>query len=200
MNEDRYEVEFMAGDRIFKQGSAANNILSLTAGKVKLYFEGISNQNLTYKIARIWELLGGPGLFIDKRHHCSARALEDARVCFINLEKFKEILCQNKEFSNLFWKQMNQDTVHLSNRFLITVQKHMYGRMADSLIYLSEVFNDSDKGIMIGNNDLAELSGMTRDSAVRVLKRFSSDKILEINDKHLSIVNYDKLEELSLHG
>ncbi len=200
LNSDRYEVEFSAGDSIFKQGSAVNNILSLTSGKVKLYLEGIAQQSLIFKISRQWDLLGGPGLFIDNRHHCSARAIEDARICFINHTKFREILCQNKEFSNLFWKQMNQDIVHLSNRFLSNSQKHMHGRMADSLIYLSEVFHDSDNGILIGKKDIAELSGMTRDSAVRVLKRFSTDKILEVENNFVKIINYSKLEELSRVG
>ena len=201
INIDRYEVEYRSGDYIFKQGSAANNILSLTKGKVKLYLEGINGQNLAFKIAKQWELLGGPGLFIDNRHHYSAKAIDDITICFVNLARFKEAARTNIEFGTLFWKQVNQETVHLYNRFLSNTQKQMHGRLADSLLYLSsEVFNESNSEITLGKQDLAELSGMTRDSVVRVLKRFIADNIIELNEKHIQIKDNHKLEELSRHG
>ncbi len=201
INIDRYEVEYGSGDYIFKQGSAANNILSLTQGKVKLYLEGINGQNLTFKIAKQWELLGGPGLFIDNRHHYSAKAIEDVTICFVNLTRFKEAIRTNFEFGKLFWKQVSLETVHLYNRFLSNTQKQMHGRLADSLLYLSsEVFNESNSEITFSKQDLAELSGMTRDSVVRVLKRFTADNIIELNKKHIQIKDTQKLEEVSRHG
>jgi CRP/FNR family transcriptional regulator len=198
---DRYNVEFRTGDTIFKQGSAANNILSLNKGKVKLYLEDIDGQNLTFKIAKQWELLGGPGLFIDNRHHYSARAIENSTVCFVNLARFKQIICSNIEFGKLFWKQVSLETVHLYNRFLSSTQRHMHGKIADALLYLSsEVYNEANTEITIGKQDLAELSGMTRDRVVRVLKRFTADKLIETNEKQIKIMNNDKLEELSRLG
>jgi len=198
---DRYDVDYRAGDSIFKQGAAANNVLSLNKGKAKLYLEGIEGQNLTFKIAKQWELLGGPGLFIDNRHHYSARAIENSTVCFVNLARFKQIICSNIEFRKLFWKQVSLETVHLYNRFMSYTQKHMHGRMADAILYLSsEVYNESNTEITIGKQDLAELSGMTRDSVVRVLKRFTADKLIETNEKQIKIMNIDKLEELSRLG
>ncbi|MDX2442968.1 MAG: Crp/Fnr family transcriptional regulator [Bacteroidales bacterium] len=201
LNQDRYEVEYKAGDIIFKQGSAANNILSLTRGKVKLYLEGVNGNKLTFKIAKRWELLGGPGLFIDNRHHYTARALENVTVCFINLERFKAVIRTNVAFGDLFWKQVNLETVHLYSRFLSNAQKQMHGRLADALLYLSsEVFTGENCEIIIGKQDIAELSGMTRDNVVRVLKRFVADDIIEILDKEIKIINRDKLLELSRLG
>lgn len=201
LNQDRYEVEYKAGDIIFKQGSAANNILSLTRGKVKLYLEGVNGHKLTFKIAKRWELLGGPGLFIDNRHHHTARAIEDVTICFINLDRFKEVVRTNVKFGNLFWKQVNLETVHLYNRFLSNTQKQMHGRLADALLYLSsEVFTGENCEIIIAKQDIAELSGMTRDNAVRVLKRFVTDAIIEFKGKEIIILKSKKLEELSRLG
>lgn len=201
INIDRYEVDYKSGDYVFKQGSAANNILSLTRGKVKLYLEGINGQNLAFKIAKQWELLGGPGLFIDNRHHYSARAIEDVTICFINLDRFKEAIRTNIEFGELFWKQVNLEMVHLYNRYLSNSQKQMNGRLADVILYLSsEVFSGINCDIKIGKQDLAELSGLTRDSVVRVLKRFCTDQIIQMNDNHIEILNASKLEEISRLG
>ena len=201
LNTDRYEVEYKAGDSIFKQGSAANNILSLTKGKVKLYLEGLNDQNLIFKVSKPWELLGGPGLFIDNRHHCSARAIEPSTVCFINLDRFKEVICSNPEFGKLFMREQSENTVHLYHRFLSNSQKHMNGRLADALLYLaSEIYIEPITAIFLSTHDLAELSGMTRDSVVRVLKNFTSENLIDIQDKGIVILNKEKLEELSRLG
>ena len=77
----------------------------------------------------------------------------------------------------------------------------MHGRLADVLLYLSsEVFEGINCDIEIKKQDLAELSGMTRDSVVRVLKRFCTDQIIQMNDNHIEIVNASKLEEISRLG
>ena len=107
LNADRFEVNLKEGDYIFKQGTAASHILSLAKGRVKLFFEGNNQRQFAFKIACQWELLGGPGLFVDKRYHYSASSLEDSMVCYINLESFKALLCENKEFGEAFWKQQN---------------------------------------------------------------------------------------------
>ena len=201
LNTDRYEVEYKVGDSIFKQGSAANNILSLTKGKVKLYLEGLNDQDLIFKISKPWELLGGPGLFIDNRHHSSAMAIETSTICFINLERFKEVICSNPEFGKLFMREQNENTVHLYQRFLSNSQKHMNGRLADALLYLaSEIYIEPISEILLSKHDLAELSGMTRDSVVRVLKSFSAEGLIDIQDKVIVILNKEKLEELSRLG
>ncbi|RLD33736.1 MAG: transcriptional regulator, partial [Bacteroidetes bacterium] len=46
----------------------------------------------------------------------------------------------------------------------------------------------------------AELSGMTRDSVVRVLRNFTSENLIDIQDKGIVILNKEKLEELSRLG
>ena len=128
LNSDRYEVTLKAGDYIFRQGTAATHILSLARGRAKLFFEGDRQQKIAFKIACQWDLLGGPGLFVDKRYHYSAMAIEEVMVCYINLETFKELLCSNKGFGKSFWEQRNMETIHFYNRFKSIQHKQMHGK------------------------------------------------------------------------
>ena len=45
--------------------------------------------------------------------------------------------------------------------------------------------------------ELAELSSMSMENAVRILSEFKSDKIIEIKGKKIKILQYDILKKLS---
>ena len=80
-------------------------------------------------------------------------------------------------------------------------QKQMHGRIADVLLYLSkEVFNSSDFELSLSRQDIGELSGMTKDSAIRILKEFENEHIIRLEGKKVSISNNLVLEEISMKG
>ena len=80
-------------------------------------------------------------------------------------------------------------------------QKQMNGRMADAIIYLSEiVFNSSSFDMVISRQDLADLSGMSKDSAIRILKEFEKDKIVSLDGKKIDIPDINKLKDISATG
>ena len=140
-------------------------------------------------------------MFVDQRYHYSASSLEDTMVCYINLETFKAMLCKNKEFGKAFWKQHNLETIQFYNRFLSIQQKQMHGKLADVLIYLSdEIFPEDSNGFEIGRNILAELTGMTRDTVVRVLNKLSNDGVILLNNNSIKILDPIKLKEFSRFG
>jgi len=197
----RYDVVFKPGDIIFKQGTAVHSLFSVNSGKVKLFFEDINHNALTFKIAKPGEILLCPGLFTDKRHYFSAMAIEKAILCFVNMEDIKQLIFSNHDFGNEFLKQTNLDVIHFYNRFLSHTRKQMHGKMADALLYLSdEVFDENDSEIKISNQDLAELSGINRDNVVRILKKFSAEKTIQITRNQIKILNLEKLQECSRLG
>jgi CRP/FNR family transcriptional regulator len=77
----------------------------------------------------------------------------------------------------------------------------MPGRMADALLYLfDEIFNSTRIPMLLSRNDLAELSGMSKDSAVKTLRDFQQDGIIEINERELALLNADALNRISKLG
>ena len=201
LNADRYEVVFNPGESIFKQGSAANHVLSLTSGKAKIYLEGISKFKLLIRYSIEWDLLGSPGIFIDNRHHYSAIALENVSICYVDSEKFKEILKKNGKFAEAYWKQENMEKALLYDRLLSLSQKQTNGRIADALLYLSDIhINGKKTKFSVTNLELSELSNMTKDSVVRTLKSFQKDKVINVKDDKIEVLDSKKLEKLSRIG
>ncbi len=52
----------------------------------------------------------------------------------------------------------------------------------------------------ITRKELAELSGMSTESVIRMLKRFKDDGIIAMDEKNISIIDYDKLYQISQYG
>jgi CRP/FNR family transcriptional regulator len=201
LNNERYEVRFNAGENIVKQGTILTHITNLIEGFAKVYIEGYSGRNLLLSFAGPYTLLGGPGLYTDNRNHYTVTALEDSTVCFINAENFKKVLALNPEFGRHFIAHLNQKTIGCFEKMISLTQKQMHGRMADALLMLSEeIYNSTRFDIPLNRQDLADMTAMSKDSAIRVLKEFEKDGIAYIKGRTVTIDQIEALRELSDHG
>ncbi|HRU69377.1 MAG TPA: helix-turn-helix domain-containing protein, partial [Bacteroidia bacterium] len=87
------------------------------------------------------------------------------------------------------------------NRMSCLANKQALGRIADILLYLSEkIFNGQLIENIISRKDIAELAGMSTESAVRILSELNRDKIIKIVNKGIEISNLALLKKLSIAG
>jgi CRP/FNR family transcriptional regulator len=201
INEKRYEVRFKVGENIIKQGTAASNLIFLTSGLAKEYIEGYDNHNLILEIIKPWNLFGGTAIYVDNRYHYSVTALEESTACFIDTMNFKKMVRINPEFTEKFMNYCGTCSTNTFERFVSITQKQMHGRIADVLIYLEEIiYNSLTFDMALSRQDIAESSGMSKDSAIRILKEFESEEIIQAGGKNISINKMDLLKEISLRG
>ena len=87
------------------------------------------------------------------------------------------------------------------NRLIHLTQKQMPGRMADALIYLKDdIFKQLKYPMILSRADLAELSSMSKESAVKILRDFQKDGLIRISDHEIEILDYDTLLKISRIG
>ena len=201
LNRDRFEVYFNSGENIIKQGTILTHVTSLVKGFAKLYIEGYDRRNLILSLVKSNSVLGGPGLYTDNRNHYTVTALEDCIVCFVPVENFKEVLKGNSYFAEEFIKNLNEKSILNFKKLISLTQKQMHGKMADALLYLSQsVYEKEEFEIPLNRQDLADMTAMSKDSAIRILKEFERDKIARVNGKLITIMNLPALRELSERG
>jgi CRP/FNR family transcriptional regulator, polysaccharide utilization system transcription regulator len=201
LNQNRYEVVFKAGENIIKQGTASSHLIMLTSGIAKLYIEGLDSKNLILELIKPWKLFGGPGIYNDNRYHYSATAIELTSTCFIDSQQIKLLIRKNPDFAEAFIANFSFNSIKTFDRIVSLTQKQMHGRIADVLLYLSkEVYNSPDFEMSLSRQDIGELSGMTKDSAIRILKELENEHVIRLEGKKISIANNDVLEEISLKG
>ena len=201
VDKNKITVHFNKGETIRKQGTYMSHVISVNSGLAKLYLEGIEHRNAIIRIVKPTTFIGGPGIYLDQRHHFSVTALMNTVVCFIDLNVFKEIIDSNKTFSTEFMKDFSRNTLSVYNRLLSLTQKQMPGRMADTLIYLfDEIFGARKFTMHLSRQDISELSGMSKDSAVKILREFQNDGIINLTDNEMELLNPEALRRISRTG
>lgn len=201
VNRDRYSVRYKAGEMILKQGTSSTHVLSLIDGIVKIYIEGIGERNLLLSLQKPWALMGGPGMHTDRKVHYSVSALTEVSICFIVLENFNKVMGMNCQFANQLIGHVSTQSVILFDKMISLTQKQMHGRMADGLLYLSKDFFQSDQfKLHLSRQEIADLTAMSKDSAIRILKDFERDGLIALKGNELTILNTDQLQNISLKG
>jgi CRP/FNR family transcriptional regulator len=77
----------------------------------------------------------------------------------------------------------------------------MPGRMADTLIYLfEEIFESSKFTMHLSRQDISELSGMSKDSAVKILREFQNDGLINLTDNEMELIDSEALHRISRTG
>jgi CRP/FNR family transcriptional regulator, polysaccharide utilization system transcription regulator len=200
LNGERTEASFKAGEIIYKQGTPLTHLVIIHEGFGKIYIEEENGRNLILSYTKLLEVNGGIGLFMDKRHHSSLKAVTDCEACFIDVNSFLTVFRGNQNFMDAFLNEFALRMHHTYRQFAILTQKNMVGRMADSIIYLMEELFNNGSIDHIPKKDLAELTAMTTESAIRVLKEFKDEGLIKLNGKSIKILNKKALEQIALRG
>jgi len=200
ISKNKFEIKFRKGEIVRKQGTFLSHVISISTGLVKLYIEGYRGKNLILRIIRSQNFIGGPGMYYDQRHHYSVLALVDTSACFIEMKIFKQIIHSNPEFAAEFMKEVSKNMLSTYDRLISLSQKQIPGRMADALLYLSqEIFESNTIIPSITKNELSELTSMSKDSVIRILREFNNEGIIKLYPG-IEIINHEKLVKISNVG
>jgi CRP/FNR family transcriptional regulator len=198
---NKVNVVFKAGETIRKQGTQMTHVISVNSGMAILYLEGIESRRAILRIVRPTNFIGGPGIYLDQMHHYTVMALIETSVCLIDMHIFREIISMNRKFAEAFMKDFSRNTLIVYNRLISLTQKQMPGRMADSLLYLfEEIFENDHFPMALSKQDLADLSAMSRDSALKILRSFEHEGIIRFDEKELRLLDKPGLKKISRIG
>jgi CRP/FNR family transcriptional regulator, polysaccharide utilization system transcription regulator len=200
INHSRFQVNYKPGEIIFKQGTPSPYFVCVTSGLAKIYIEGYG-KNLILSLVKPVDYIFGPGIYVDNRHYYSASAVEESTACLVDVNVFKKLIRENPDFADEFIKRVSRQSIFNFEQVISLTQKQMHGRIADVLFYLSNKIYDKNPFVMtISRQDLADLSGMSKESAIRILKEFKEEGILTVSGSVIEILNIKQLRQISETG
>ena len=198
VDQNKFTVMFKKGETIRKQGTYMSHVVSLNSGLAKLYLEGSGFRNAIIRIVKPTNFIGGPGIYLDSMHHYTVTAVQDSTVCFIDIEVFKKIIDLNKTFAHEFMKDFSRNILSVYTRLLSLTQKQSIGRMADTILYLfDEIFESNKIPLLFPKQDLADLSAMSKESAIQVLRQFNKEGIIRMTRDEMELLDRGRLVRMS---
>jgi CRP/FNR family transcriptional regulator, polysaccharide utilization system transcription regulator len=204
LNQHHLITNFSKRDTILSQGSKPKGLICLVSGKAKIFKIGAGNREQIIKMLRPLSFINYKSLFSDNYYPFSVVAVEESAIVTFEKQALSGILKQNAELAVKFIKVVSEDLFYSNNRLVSLTQKHVRGRLAESLLLLRDTYGVEADGktlrVMISREDLAHFSNMTTSNAIRTLSGMVWEKILEIQGRKIMILDTKKLEAISESG
>lgn len=195
------QVLFRKGDNLTKQGAFASYVLFVIHGLAKQYIEGDGIKDFNLRIIQPGEFVGLSAVFTKNTFNYSSIALTDCQVFLVEKDAIANIVKQNGMFGFNIIKRYCEQNANLFDTLRTVMYKQMNGRMADTLLYidgLKAAYPDIFQ--LLSRKDIADFSGVSTESAVKLLKSFEKDGLIQLNEKNVSILNHKELLEISKRG
>lgn len=201
LDKNTISVEYKKGEIIAKQGTFASHIIFLQSGLVKVFIGGKSKDlilkmipsNCFIGLSSIYE---GNNTFI-----YSASTYVDSVASLIDVNFFKNLMRKNGQFAYKIANIQNGNAAQVYGRFYCLTRKQSGGLVADLLLCLSRRVFKSDKFCLpISRSDLADLTGLSIESVLRIMKEFKNEGLIETKGKNIEILKPDQLDNISQFG
>ncbi len=201
LNNNCVESKVKKGEIILRAGAMVSHIIYLRTGYVKEYVVCENDKSKILQIIKHHSYLGLHSLFGDKINHYSYSALEDLKICYIDVNIFNQFIKEKGDFAYEVLAYVSRESLNNFFRFINQSNKRINGRFADVLLYFSEkIFNNLSFNFLLSRQELADLIGVSRENTARVLSKFEADRIINISGKNIEILKIDLLKKISKNG
>jgi len=195
------QVLFRKGDNLTKQGAFASYILFVIKGLALQYIEGEMNRSFNLSVVKPGEFVGLSSVFTKNIFNYSTVALTDCQVILVEKETIAHVVKQNGEFAFNLFRRYSEQNANMTETLSTMLFKQMTGRLAESLLYLDTLKTAyPDVFLLLSRKNLADFAGISTESAVKLLKSFEQEAIINLQDKDIFIVDKNRLEKISKNG
>lgn len=197
LEKTKYEVDYKANEIIIKRGTKTAQLMYLKSGLAKSYLDGLSENNIIIRLIKPTEIIGVIASYSNNQHQFSVMAVEDSKCCFFDLETYKQIAKKNSVVFDKLTENICLRSIEYFSKFISLTQKHVNGRIAETILYLhNNIYNSNPFKLTISKYDIAEMTGMSKDTAIRVLKAFHEEGVITVTKDTIAILDFDKLKNI----
>ncbi len=199
--DNKRQIHFRPGETIMKQNTPLTHLVCIKNGLAKVVSEGPNGKNLILQIIKSNSIFTGGGAIGDDFRHFTVAAVTDIDCCFIDTNRLYVLLTKNNNFSIELLKHSNSQHLKMLSTLINLTNKYMPGRVADTLLYLkNSIFETNPFNFILSKQELADMSGMTKESFIRSLKEFEDSGLIHHTRKTIEILKENELLEISRNG
>ena len=196
--------KYKKNETIYCEGETPTHLMCLLTGKVKIYKDGVGGRNQIIRVIKRHEYFAYRAYFAEEDYVTAAAAFEPCTICLIPMPTIISLIQENAELAMFFIRQLSIDLGISDERTVSLTQKHIRGRLAESLLFLKDTYGvEEDQctlSIYLSREDLANLSNMTTSNAIRTLSNFAAEKLIIIDGRKIKLIEEDKLKKISKIG
>lgn len=184
---------------IYAEGNHPLRLFYVQKGKVKTFKTNDDGKELTVGLFGEGDYVGYTAILEGSVYKESAEAIEDASLSIIAKEDFEKLLKVNKVVARQFIQVLAQSVTEREQQLVGIAYNSLRKRVAEALVLLQKKYikDEEEKfSIHISREDLAHIAGTATESIIRTLSDFKSEKLIDIKDGSIIILDEKKLAAL----
>ena len=184
---------------IYTEGNHPSRLMYIVSGKVKTYKRNDDGKELVTDLYSQGDFLGYIALLEGATYKETAEAMDNCEIAVVPREDFEELLHNNREVAGSFIKLLAKNVSDKEQQLLGLAYNSLRKKVAEALIALKNKYggsSDTPFSIDISRENLASVAGTATESLIRTLSDFKSEKLIDIKDGAIEILNPQKLENL----
>ena len=189
---------------IYSEGDVPSPMLCLISGKVKIDKDGVGGRTQIVRVVNAVEYFGYRAAFSDENYVTSAAAFEPSVIASIPINLIRRLVLRNPQLGWFFIRRLAVALGKSDARTVGLTQKHIRGRLAESILFLKESYGKEEDGQTLNvyptREDMANLSNMTTSNAIRTLSTFVQEGLITLDGRKITILDEAALQKISKMG
>ncbi|MEO5893753.1 MAG: response regulator [Ferruginibacter sp.] len=184
---------------VYTEGNHPLRLFYIQKGKVKIFKTSDDGKELTLGLFGEGEYVGYTAILEGAVYKETAEAIEDTVVSIIDKEEFESLIRTNKKTAQQFTQLLAQNVTGREQQLVGIAYNSLRKRVAEALVLLQKKYSKNAEGnftIHISREDLAHIAGTATESIIRTLSDFKSEKLIDIREGSIIILNEKRLAAL----
>lgn len=193
------ERQFKKGTTIFHEGQPGTTFYVVKSGRVKVYKLAEDGRELILGVFGDGALFGDVPVFDGGPYPAGAATLVDTQVYAINRDDFTDLITDHPGLALKIVRVLGRRLRQAHGFVMDMALKGAPQRLASLLLRLADQYGkETDDGIYIDllltRQEIAELMGVSRETAIRELSKFSQAGTILLKSKRIFIQDLPRLK------
>ncbi len=191
--------QFKKKEIIYREGNKAKSLFFIQKGKVKTYKTNEDGKELVMDILGEGDYLGYLSVLGENNYSETAETMEESEICEMPLADFNRILQSDTQLLEKFIRMLSKNVIEKENHLLSIAYNSLRKKVAEALLMYSEKFNPNAEPnftLNLSRENLASIAGTATESTIRTLSDFKEEKLIEIKEGKIILLDMKKLKQL----
>lgn len=197
--EDKKIKEYKKKENIYREGDYPRGMYYVNKGKVKIFKVHDYGKELIISLLTAGDFFGYTSLLEDKDYTENAQTMEDSEITFIAREEFFNLVYNNRDVARRFLYILTKNVTEQQDKLIELAYSSVRKRVAEALLLLQSRFKEEKSqpfSMAITREDLANIVGTATESLIRTLSDFKDEKLIEIKEGKIYMLNEKKLKQM----
>lgn len=185
---------------VYFEGNRPLYLFYVQKGKVKTYKTNEDGKELITGLYNVGEFFGYVSMLEGTVYKETAQVVEDAELMAIPKSEFEELVYHNSEVAKTFIKLLSHNLVEKEQQLLNIAYNSLRKKVADALLLMKEKLSqtqlEGEKLIQLSRENMAAIAGTATESFIRTLTDFKNEKLIDIVEGNVVILNEAKLKNM----